>query len=134
MRITFIGKCGIYGNRSLHISADHKLNLGWPFPISLLIGCLAPGIIALTIGIPVLRLSDVYLAIATLAFGEVVRVILLNLQITGGSMGLNNVPMLTKWYHIVILLSLTIYIVHRLYHSRSEGHSKPYEKIKQPPQ
>ena len=111
-----------------YTSALITINLGWPFPVSLLLGCLLPGMIALIIGIPVLRLSDVYLAIATLGFGEVVRVILLNLKITGGPMGLNNVPMLTQWWHILILLTLTIYIVYSMRRSKI---GRAFEAIKE---
>src|SRR5450755_71046 len=44
------------------------LQLGWPFPVALAAGALAPLIVALIIGVPTLRLSGVYLAMATLAF------------------------------------------------------------------
>ena len=54
----------------------------------------------LIIGIPTLRLSGVYLAMATLGFGEVVRVIVLNMEITGGPMGLNGIPLKTEFWHI----------------------------------
>lgn len=71
------------------------LNLGWPFPVVLAAGALAPAAVALLIGVPTLRLSGVYLAMATLAFGEVSRVTILNLEITGGPEGLNGIPLLT---------------------------------------
>ncbi|MEO1645507.1 MAG: hypothetical protein AAFR67_09995, partial [Chloroflexota bacterium] len=45
---------------------------------SLLIAMLVVGVIAIPIGLPVLRLSDIYLAIATIGFAEVVRIIILN--------------------------------------------------------
>ncbi|MEL6309699.1 MAG: branched-chain amino acid ABC transporter permease [Chloroflexota bacterium] len=45
---------------------------------SLLIAMLVAGLIAIPIGLPVLRLSDIYLAIATIGFAEVVRIIILN--------------------------------------------------------
>src|SRR6478736_8615857 len=57
------------------------------FPIALLASAALPAVVAIVIGSPVLRLSGVYLAMATLGFGEVVRVIVLNLEITGGPMG-----------------------------------------------
>lgn len=50
------------------------LELGW----ALLIAMFVCGLIALPIGLPVLRLNDIYLAIATIGFGEVVRIIVLN--------------------------------------------------------
>jgi branched-chain amino acid transport system permease protein len=54
------------------------------FPVALLAAGVAPALVALAVGIPTLRLSGVYLAMATLGFGEVVRVIVLNMEITGG--------------------------------------------------
>lgn len=61
---------------------------GLPLFLSLLIGALGTGLISLVIGLPTLRLNGLYLAIATLGFGEVVRVIFLNLEITNGALGL----------------------------------------------
>jgi branched-chain amino acid transport system permease protein len=49
-------------------------------------------LIALIIGLPTTRLQGIYLAIATLGFGEVVRVIILNLKITNGALGLSGIP------------------------------------------
>ena len=57
-----------------YAAALATLNLGWSFPLVLAAGSLAPVGVALVIGVPTLRLSGVYLAMATLAFGEVVRV------------------------------------------------------------
>src|SRR5450830_761599 len=67
------------------------MQAGLPFPVALAAGGILPALVALVIGIPTLRLSGVYLAMATLGFGEVVRVVVLNMAITGGPMGLNGV-------------------------------------------
>src|SRR3978361_2131718 len=50
------------------------MNLGWPCPVALLLGMVAPAVLAFLIGKPTLRLSGIYLAMATLGFGEVVRI------------------------------------------------------------
>lgn len=50
------------------------------------------GLLAVILGIPVLRLKGIYLAIATIAFVEILRVISLNLDITGGAVGLFGIP------------------------------------------
>ncbi|MCP1573285.1 branched-chain amino acid ABC transporter permease [Herbaspirillum rubrisubalbicans] len=99
-----------------------------PFPIALAAGGVLPALVALLIGIPTLRLSGVYLAMATLGFGEVVRVIVLNLDITGGPMGLNGVPPITEWWHIVLLLGVTIYALARLRRSKI---GRAFEAIKE---
>jgi branched-chain amino acid transport system permease protein len=99
-----------------------------PFPIALATGGVLPALVALVIGIPTLRLSGVYLAMATLGFGEVVRVIVLNLDITGGPMGLNGVPPITEWWHIVLILGVTIYALARLRRSKT---GRAFEAIKE---
>lgn len=98
------------------------------FPLALAAGGVLPALVALVIGIPTLRLSGVYLAMATLGFGEVVRVIVLNLDITGGPMGLNGVPPITEWWHIVLLLGVTIYALARLRRSKT---GRAFEAIKE---
>lgn len=74
--------------------------------------------VALLIGIPTLRLSGVYLALATLAFGEVVRVVFTNLEMTGGPMGLVGIPPLTQWWHVILALVLVVYSLARLRRSK----------------
>ncbi|MDD5296381.1 MAG: branched-chain amino acid ABC transporter permease [Rhodocyclaceae bacterium] len=111
-----------------YVSALLTLTLGWPFPAVLAAGTLAPALLALLIGAPVLRLSGVYLAMATLAFGEVVRVIVLNLEITGGPEGLNGIPPSTEGWHIALFLALTVYGLVRLARSRV---GRAFEAIKE---
>lgn len=67
------------------------------FPISfllleMLIAALVSGVLAVVLGIPVLRLRGIYLAIATIAFVEILRVLALNLEITGGAVGIFAIP------------------------------------------
>src|SRR5256885_9638245 len=59
-----------------YVSALLGRHLGVPFPLALGLGALAAGALAVPLGLTVFRLRGVYLAIATLAFGEVLRVIL----------------------------------------------------------
>ena len=104
------------------------LQLGWPFPVVLAAGALAPVVVALLIGVPTLRLSGVYLAMATLAFGEMSRITILNMDITGGPEGLNGIPLLTEWWHIVLILAIVIYGLARLRRSRV---GRAFEAIKE---
>jgi branched-chain amino acid transport system permease protein len=53
---------------------------------------LLSGLLAIALGIPVLRLRGIYLAIATIAFVEILRVVSLNLEITGGAVGIFGIP------------------------------------------
>ena len=105
------------------------MNAGASFPVALLGGIAAPVAAALIIGAPTLRLSGVYLAMATLGFGEVVRVMILNADTwTGGALGLNGIPQLTQWWHVVAALVLVLLLLWRLRRSRI---GRAFEAIKE---
>ena len=103
------------------------MHTGVPFGVALAAGAVLPALVALIIGIPTLRLSGVYLAMATLGFGEVVRVIILNLEFAGGPMGINGIPQKTEFWHIVLLLGATLYVLARLRRSKV---GRAFEAIK----
>ena len=55
-----------------------------PLPVAIALGVLLAAVVALLIGLPVLRLQGVFLAIATIGFGEALRFgLILNLKLTG---------------------------------------------------
>ncbi len=96
-----------------------SLHSGLPFYLSLMFGTLLPAAVALLLGPPTLRLSGVYLAMATLAFGEIVRIFLLNAEsLTGGALGLNGIPQHTQWFDVLGLVALAVYVLLRLAGSR----------------
>jgi branched-chain amino acid transport system permease protein len=97
-----------------YAAATITMQFNLPFELALLVGILVPMLIALIIGIPTLRLSGVYLAMATLGFGEVLRVVLMNIEFVGGPMGLNGIPNLTAFPHIAISLILVMLIFWRI--------------------
>ncbi len=105
------------------------MNYGVPFPIALAGGMAAPALVAFLIGKPVLRLSGVYLAMATLGFGEVVRVTILNTEnVTGGALGLNGIPQLTQWWHVALALVIVIGVLMRVRRSKV---GRAFEAIKE---
>jgi len=107
------------------------MNYGAPFPVALAAGIAAPTFVALLIGGPTLRLSGVYLAMATLGFGEVVRVLILNADaLTGGALGLNGIPQLTQAWHVVAALVMALLILWRMRRSRI---GRAFEAIKEDP-
>ena len=57
-----------------------------------LAAAIAAGIAGLAVGIPSLRLRGDYLAIVTLGFGEIIRVLILNIDAIGGSRGFSGIP------------------------------------------
>jgi branched-chain amino acid transport system permease protein len=97
-----------------YVSALLGRHLDTPFPLALLVGALVSGVLALPLGAIVFRLRGVYLAIATLAFGEIVRVILLATPITGKGQGLNGIPPKTELWHIYLSLIVVAYILWRV--------------------
>jgi branched-chain amino acid transport system permease protein len=86
-----------------------------PLWIGISAGAMFSAVIASLIGRPTLRLSGVYLAMATLAFGEVVRIFILNAEeLTGGALGLNGIPQITAWYDVALAVAVTLYTFLRL--------------------
>lgn len=88
------------------------------FFLALLIGGTVAAVFGFLIGVPVLRLKGDYLAIVTLAFGEIIRSIITNLEITGGASGLNNIPMYTSYISVYVVAVITILLIANLIHSR----------------
>src|SRR5438874_4406488 len=95
-------------------SALLTMKVAAPFPLALASGALLAAIVAVPLGATVFRLRGVYLAIATLAFGEVVRVILLATPITGKGQGLNGIPPKTELWHIYLSLAAVGYVLWRV--------------------
>ena len=91
-----LGNAGFMGIGA-YTSALLTIHFEIPIFIGVILGALVAGIFGILIGIPALRLSGVYLAIATLGFGEVIRVIFVNWEsVTQGAVGLSGVPHLGR--------------------------------------
>lgn len=91
------------------------LNANMPEPAALAVGLAAGGLMAalfgLIIGVPVLRLKGDYLAIVTLAFGEIIKSVINSLSITNGAQGLSGISTLTNYRHFTIVFILTVVTV-----------------------
>ncbi len=99
-------------------SALVTMHFGLPFIFSLLCGALFAAIFGVIIGIPTLKLKGDYLAIATLGLGEIVRIVFLNLGITGGAMGLRGIPKETTLLWVVLAVLFTVFVLNRIIKSR----------------
>jgi branched-chain amino acid transport system permease protein len=84
------------------VSFLQQINM--PFIVALIIGGLLAALFGFLIGAPVLKLTDDYLAIATLGFSEIIRVVIINLQsVTNGALGLKGIPQKTNQFFVKLL-------------------------------
>jgi len=83
----------------------------WGLLLGILVGAIISSIAALIIALPTLRLRGDYLAIATLGFSEIIRIIVLNMEITNGAAGINNIPKLTDFTIVFIALVITLIVI-----------------------
>jgi branched-chain amino acid transport system permease protein len=82
---------------------------------ALLIGAVSAGFAGFLVGIPSLRLRGDYLAIATLGFGEIIRVAILNIEAVGGASGLHDIPGLSNFFWIWLVALLTVALSRNLF-------------------
>ncbi|HEX4264431.1 MAG TPA: branched-chain amino acid ABC transporter permease [Verrucomicrobiae bacterium] len=87
------------------------------FPLALCVGGLVAAGAGLLVGIPSLRLKGDYLAIVTLGFGEIIRVILQNIDAVGGARGMTGIPDYTNLFWTFGLAAITVYVVWALVNS-----------------
>lgn len=90
-----------------------------PFALNLAVATLLPALVAVPLGLPVLRLKGVFLAIATIGFGEVVRIFFVNLDFTNGALGLTAVPQRTAIWMIYAALAAALFVLWRIRGSRA---------------
>lgn len=80
---------GLFSGCLFSIATADTLPLVLRLPVAMIIGGLFAAAVGLVVGLPALRLRGDYLAIVTLACGEIIKNIITNLKITGGALGLN---------------------------------------------
>ena len=97
------------------------INIYMPLGVALIVGGLLAALIAFVIGTPVLRLRGDYLAIATLGFSEIIRIVITNASsITNGALGIKNIPPLND-VRIIFLATLITFILITLLINSSYG-------------
>jgi branched-chain amino acid transport system permease protein len=84
---------------------------------ALLAAALATALAGLLVGIPSLRLRGDYLAIVTLGFGEIIRVLILNIDAVGGARGFVGIPKLSNFFWVYLLVFAAIATVRNLVRS-----------------
>jgi branched-chain amino acid transport system permease protein len=99
------------GPRLLGEDGGTTLQQGLLFMAALIAGGLGAAGAGLVVGIPSLRLKGDYLAIVTLGFGEIIRVIFQNIDSLGGALGLNGIPDYTTVFWVYSVAALTVFTV-----------------------
>ncbi|TJX15660.1 branched-chain amino acid ABC transporter permease [Tissierella creatinini] len=105
-----------------YVSAIFTAKLGQPFIVAIIAAGIAAAVAGIIIGIPTLRLKGDYLAIATLGFGEIVRILALNIDYIGGAIGFNDIPQYTNWTWLFVITVITVLLISNFiksYHGRA---------------
>jgi branched-chain amino acid transport system permease protein len=92
-----LGNAGFMGIGA-YLTSYLTVELGVPITGALVIAALASGAIGVVVGFPALRLKGIYLAMATLGFGEMVRSFFLNFNAMGGSGGFHGMKHISVGY------------------------------------
>jgi branched-chain amino acid transport system permease protein len=87
------------------------------FILALGLSGLIAAVAGFLVGLPVLRLRGDYLAIATLGFGEIIRVFILNMEVVGGARGFTDIPSYTNFFWTGVCAYLTILVIRNIVYS-----------------
>ncbi len=94
-----------------YLGAVLTVKLQLPFIVAILGGASAAGLLGFLIGLPTLRLSGDYLAIATLGLGEIIRITILNIPYVGGASGFMGIPRLTNFTWVFWMTVFTVFFI-----------------------
>lgn len=89
-----------------------------------LFGGIMAAVAGVAIGVPALRLKGDYLAIITLGFAEIIRVVMLNIdgvvgfELTGGAKGLAGIPSYTSFMNTFVVVAISLFLIHTMMKSR----------------
>lgn len=100
-----------------YTAAILTVKLDQPFPLAILAGAILAAVIGFLIGLPTLRLKGDYLAIATLGFGEIIKVLLINFEYVGGASGFHGIPHITTWTWVFFLTVFTVVFIRNFINS-----------------
>lgn len=93
-----------------YVSAMITVLLHGPLLLGILGGAIVAALAGLLVGLPTLRLNGDYLAIATLGFGEIVRIVFLNMDMVGGAAGFT-LPSKITWTWAFILMIVSVILI-----------------------
>ncbi|HOE57275.1 MAG TPA: branched-chain amino acid ABC transporter permease, partial [Bacillota bacterium] len=101
-----------------YTAAMMTVNFHWPFIPALLAGGLAAALVSAVIGKVTLNLKGDYFCIATLGFGEAIRLVLDNVQYFGGARGWPGVPYYTNIWNVLLINVVAVIALANLIRSR----------------
>lgn len=115
---------GAYTGGLFLIAAKESLPVPVSLPCAIILGGAAAALLGVVIGIPVLRLKGDYLAIVTLAFGEIIKSVFNFLGITGGAKGLSKIPLVTTYRNFTFVFILTLIVIILVSHMVNSRHGR----------
>lgn len=107
-----------YGNKMAEALGGGTFGAFIEFFLATVIGALAAGLAGLVVGIPSLKLKGDYLAIVTLGFGQIIVVLLNNIEAVGGARGFSGIPIVNSFFWIALIAVGTIVIVYNIVNSQ----------------
>jgi branched-chain amino acid transport system permease protein len=113
---------GLFSGCLFSIATVDMMPIALRLPLAMLVGGLVAAIFGLLIGLPALRLKGDYLAIVTLACGEIIKNVITNLDFTGGALGLDTSGIYSKTKTLlpfaIILVFITTIVMMNLKNSK----------------
>ncbi|MBL6989991.1 MAG: branched-chain amino acid ABC transporter permease [Bacteriovoracaceae bacterium] len=106
-----------------YTGAAYSVYMALPVPdfinlfISCIVGFISAAFAGVIIGVPCLRLRGDYLAIATLGFSEIIRIVIVNLDVVGGARGFTNIPNWSNLFWVYSWVVITIIIIANIINS-----------------
>ncbi len=97
--------------------STERLLAGGLTGLAVVTGGFCAALAGLAIGIPTLRLRGDYLAIATLGFGEIIRIVILNTESVGGPRGMTDIPPLSNFFWVFAWAAVCVTVIARMAHS-----------------
>jgi branched-chain amino acid transport system permease protein len=93
------------------LGGENYFSTGVLFLVALILGGVVAAVAGFLVGMPSLRLKGDYLAIVTLGFGEIIRVIFRNIESLGGALGLTGIPPYTNLFWVFSFAAITVFVV-----------------------
>jgi branched-chain amino acid transport system permease protein len=100
-----------------YVSSILTVKFAYPMPVACIGGAFAASLLGFFIGFPALRIKGIYLAVGTLGFGEIIEVILRNVEYIGGSSGFSGMSGTTLFNVVIGTLCVLAAVLH-IHHSR----------------